>query len=370
MRRVRSLGLLLLAAIAAAASVTSFDGATLAGELADAGAGRISVGGTVLALVDADRIVFADQPPPARPAGTFGVQLVDGSWLPATGLAVAAARDAVAVESALGRIELPLSAVAGWGDPELPPAGADDAVRVASGLLRGRVLGVRDGSLSFASSLDPEPLALPLAEVPALRLAARTPPPRGIRLRAILDPARPPLDLVLAGGHPALAAAPAVAVDPARLGSLPLRVEGGRRTYLSDLAPARVREDGAFGVVWPHVRDGAIGGGPLLLGGTRWAKGLTVHSAAELAWDLGGGAVRLRARVGIADQVAPEGDCVATLSGDGRSLWTARIRGGDRPRDLDLDVAGVRELILTVALGERHDIGDHLVLADAQLIGK
>ncbi|MBN8527463.1 MAG: NPCBM/NEW2 domain-containing protein, partial [Planctomycetes bacterium] len=61
-------------------------------------------------------------------------------------------------------------------------------------------------------------------------------------------------------------------------------------------------------------------------------------------------------------------DCIAVLAGDGRELWRARLRGGDAPRSIDLDLAGVKRLELRVEAGERHDIGDHVVLADAQLI--
>lgn len=374
MRTVLQLCLVLLLAVPASAgdavvTATAFDGSVLRGALAEAGPGRLRVGGQEIALADVDSLVLGEGRPPAV-NGSLGVLLNEGSWLPATALAGAAIRDALAVEGPLGAVTVPLEAIAGWGDPEPPPVGDGNTILVASGLLRGRVLGLREGVLSFASTLDPAPLALPLAEVRAVRLGAPGGPQRGLRLRAGLDPARPPLDLVLVAGRPALAAAPAVVIAAARLGSLPLRVEGGRRVYLSDVKPSRLREDGAFGVVWPHVRDGAIGGGPLLLGGTRFAKGLTVHAAAELAWDLAAGFQRLRVRVGIADQLLPEGDCLASLSGDGRELWRSRLRGGEPPRALDLDLGGVRELVLRLELGERHDIGDHVVLADAQLIRK
>ena len=190
----------------------------------------------------------------------------------------------------------------------------------------------------------------------------------GPRLRAQPDPARPPLDLVLIDGVPALAAMPAVRLDPAALGGLALRVEGGHRAYLSDLPLAEVRDEGLFGVVWPHRLDRAIAGGPIRVGGLRHAKGVAVHSVARLGWDLGGGYARLRALAGIDDAVAPEGDLVAVLEGDGRELWRARIRGGERPLPLDLDVSGVKRLTLRVDAGERHDIGDHLDLADAWLV--
>lgn len=366
---MRTVLLLLAAAVVAAATATGFDGHETSGPLGQAGDGRIRIGAQELVLADLDRLVLGDGPA-ARPAGGFGVLLADGSWLPATSIAAGTGRDSIAVDGPLGRIELPLAAIAGWGDPAPPPAGDGDTVQVASGLLRGRVLGLRDGELAFASAIDPEPLKLKLAEIPAARIAMPAAAAgHGVYLGALIAPAQPPLRLLLGKGGPVLAAAPAVVIDAARLGNLPLRIEGGRRVYLSDLKPVKVREDGAFGVVWPWSADGAIGGGPLLLAGNRYAKGLTVHSAAELAWELDGAThVRLRALAGIADQVAPEGDCLTSLLADGRELWRVRVRGGEAPHPIDLDITGVKQLVLKVELGERQDIGDHLVLADAQLI--
>lgn len=339
-----------------AATVTGFDG-------------RVSTPERLPALADIDSVVLGSGPVPLA-SGTLGVQLVDGSWLPAEAVVAGAKPDHLLVRGPFGALELPLEAVAGWGDP--PPAAPErgDAILVESGLLAGRVNGLRNGTLTFLSALDPEPLALPLEEIRGAHLGNPVRRPDGLRLRATTDPGRPGLDLIVAGDGLALAAVPAVRLDSAALGALVLRVEGGRRVYLSDLAPASSREEGMFGVVWPSTRDRALDGGPLRLAGVLRAKGLVVHSAAVLGWKLGGGYVRLRAEVGICDSVAPEGDCVAVLRGDGRELWRARVRGGEPVRRLDLDLAGIAALELAVETGERFDIGDHLVLADAQLIRK
>jgi hypothetical protein len=365
---MRPLLLLACAAGLAAATATAWDGRVVEGELSGGTPSGLTIGGNAVALADIDRLVLASGPAPSVTA-TLGLLLADGSWLPATAIAAADKPDRLRVDGPLGALEIPLEAVSGWGDPSPPAALASgDAVLVEAGLLPGRVEGLRDGVLRFRSQLDPEPLALPVAEVRGLRLAAAVAKPAGGRLRLRLAPGQPPLDLVPAGDGVALAAAPTVRLPAERLGGAELRVEGLRRAYLSDLAPATVEEPGMFGVVWPHARDGAIGGGPLLLAGSLHQKGLTAHAPSRLAWRLDRAYVRLRAQAGIADQVAPEGDCVAVLLGDGRELWRARLRQGEAPRRLDLDLAGVAVLELRLEAGERHDIGDHAVFADAQLI--
>jgi hypothetical protein len=362
---MRAVALLLLAVALSAATAVGFDGRQHSGRL-ELLADGVRIDGVTVPLADLDSVTLEGTVLPRTP-GAFGVLLVDGSWLPARALAVAGS-DRLVVEGTLGRLELPLEAVIGWGSPELPPVGTDDALTVASGVLRGRLLGIADGRLRLQSALDPEPLLLAVGDVRAARLVNPARRVAGPRLRLAGEPAAPALDLLLRPGAIVLAAAPQVAVDPAVLGGRSLRVEGGRRAYLSDLRPSEVREDGHFGVVWPHSRDRALGGGDLLLGGIRHGKGLVVHAPAMLAWRLEGAYARLRAQVGISDEVAPEGDCLATLSGDGRVLWQARLRGGEPAVALDLPLAGIDRLELVLAIGERQDIGDHVVLGDAQLI--
>jgi hypothetical protein len=229
------------------------------------------------------------------------------------------------------------------------------------------VLGIKDGKLRVESPLSPQPLELPLGDVASLRLALPTKTPRGVVLAATLDAARPPLLVLPQPGLP-LAAAPTASTGEA-LAGVRLRVEGGRRVYLGALRPAKVEEAGAFDVTWHWRADADLDGGPIQLGGARYAHGVSMHSKATLTWDLGGQYARLRALAGIADLVAPEGDCAVDILADGKSLWSRpSVRGGDKPIALDLDLAGAKTLEVRVDYGARYDIGDHFTLADAWML--
>ncbi|MFW5830103.1 MAG: NPCBM/NEW2 domain-containing protein, partial [Planctomycetota bacterium] len=81
-----------------------------------------------------------------------------------------------------------------------------------------------------------------------------------------------------------------------------------------------------------------------------------------------GAFMRFQARIGIADALGLAGDCVVRILLDDKEVWQARIRGGDEPRAVDIDCRGAQVLALVVALGERYDIGDHVVFADARVI--
>ena len=371
----RWLGVLVAPCVAAAAAtVAPLEGAPLlAGTITLTADTVMGDGKPLLALRDTDWIEFTalvkSDPVLAPVSGAnMGIWLTDGSWLPVTAIA-AGSGDAVRVTSFFGTHDLPLSTISGWGTSETASAGEGlDRVLVASGPVDGRVQGLRDGKLLIATSLDPEPLALELGEIQGLRLAQGVKRPAGSALLVTVDANRPPVRLLsTAKGLQLAASGQPIAVS--MLAGLRVRVDGGRRAWLSDVAPATITEKGAFDVVWPWQRDHALDGGPLLLGGVRYAKGLTVHSAATLTWALGQRYVRLRGMIGIADAVAPEGDCPVTLSGDGKILWhNERLRGGETPSVLDLDLRGVTTLQLDIALGERFDIGDHVLLADAYLV--
>jgi hypothetical protein len=364
-----------------AATVSTLDGRVLSGPTLsfDAKALTVLVGGTAVGLGDCDWIEPGDGAGMPAPAGKqIGVWLSDGSWLPATALGAAAGDDAVQVAGVLGALTLPLASLRGWSTgAELPGPreGADtDVVQLDSGVVTGRVDGLRAGKLVLRSDLDPsKPLELAIEQIRALRLSVPTRPAKGMRLSVSLSEAHAALRVVVAAsGAPeqalCLAAAPQIAVGKALLPSR-LRLEGGRRVYLSETTPDQVVEEGAFGVVWPWSRDRNLDGSPLKLGGVRYDRGIVVHSKALLAWNLNGAYTRLRALIGIADIVADQGDCAASLIADGKELWHRdSVKGGDKPIPLDLDLTGVRRLELHVDYGARYDIGDHLALADSYLV--
>ena len=72
--------------------------------------------------------------------------------------------------------------------------------------------------------------------------------------------------------------------------------------------------------------------------------------------------------MGIDQAVAPLGNVHVVISGDGKTLLESDVRGSDQPQNLDLDVAGVRDLEILVDFGGDLDIADHLDLADAKVI--
>ncbi len=359
-----------------AAVVTTLDGDSLKVEAVAFVANAVQVPGrTPIALDDVDAIELERADGAEARLNSTGVLLADGGWLPARTVA-AGKDDHLAVDLGGGKdgknlVELPLLAVTGWGRQDLPVR-ERDLVLVNGQQAGGRVQGIAGGKLMFAAEGSDQAVALDFDKIGAVRLK---PGPqraqRGATLLAALDQQRQPVRL-LAGPRVALAAAPAVELggwDAPFLAGARLRVEGPRRHWLSDLKPSTVEEKGMFGVTWPWKRDSDLDGEPLRLGGVRYVRGLTVHSQARLTWKLAGAYRRLHTLVGISDTVAPEGDLAVALVADGKTLWSRdRVRGGEAPVAVDLDLTGAQVLELKVDYGQRYDIGDHCVLADAFLV--
>lgn len=139
--------------------------------------------------------------------------------------------------------------------------------------------------------------------------------------------------------------------------------------FLSDLVPLRYEFTPFFQKQWDYARDKSLTGRPIRLAGRRYAKGLTMHSRSSLTCELDGKYRQFAALAGIVDEMAERGDVTLAVVGDGRVLWRAtNVRGGEEPREVLVDVTGVRELSLHVDFGAGLDLSDHACWALARLI--
>jgi len=142
----------------------------------------------------------------------------------------------------------------------------------------------------------------------------------------------------------------------------------GKVRYLSQMEPREVKYTPFFDHVWTYHRDRQRDGGPLRLGNKTYSRGLWIHSRTLLRYRISGDYRRFQAVMGIDQAVAPRGDVHVVISGDGKPLLEADVRGTDPPQPVDLDVAGVRDLEIFVDFGGDLDIADHLDLAEAKVI--
>ena len=148
-----------------------------------------------------------------------------------------------------------------------------------------------------------------------------------------------------------------------------IECRSGRLVYLSDLNPLHYDFTPFLEKQWPYARDATLTGREIRLAGKLHRKGITMHSRAALVYEISGQFRQFAATVGISDEMQERGDVALAVLGDGRVLWEASdVRGGRPPRDVLIDVTGVRELSLHVDFGADLDLSDHVCWGSARLV--
>jgi hypothetical protein len=162
----------------------------------------------------------------------------------------------------------------------------------------------------------------------------------------------------------------------------------GKLIYLSDLEflksdwmplvayPAAVESIQSYG---KPRRNISFGGSPLSLSWPRgengagntlqtYNKGLALRSRTELEYRLPKSMRRFVAIAGIDPESLSQGNVLLTIEIDGQTAFEQIIDGKQPPTNVDLDITGKQRLKITVDYGENLDFGDRLHLVEARLI--
>lgn len=115
------------------------------------------------------------------------------------------------------------------------------------------------------------------------------------------------------------------------------------------------------------LKNKSVGGNALKLGGTIYERGIGTHAPGEFRVNLDGGTKRFTAMVGIDGESGSGGSSEFQVIGDDKLLWQSGVlRGGGEPKNVDIDLSGVKMLKLVVTTGG-NDYGlDHTDWADAK----
>jgi hypothetical protein len=155
-----------------------------------------------------------------------------------------------------------------------------------------------------------------------------------------------------------------------------LDFSAGKIVYLSDLEPESVRWTPFFAVqksppaleqFYAPRQDRGFDSAVLQLGGVQYSKGLALHSRTELTYRLPAGFRWFRAVAGIDDSVRPSGKARLVARGDAKPLLETTLAGNEPPRSLELDVAGVRRLVILADFSDVAGGGDLLLLCNARI---
>lgn len=147
-----------------------------------------------------------------------------------------------------------------------------------------------------------------------------------------------------------------------------LTVFSHRLVYVSDLDPIEVAEQPLVTFPRPWQRDRSVDGRTLTVGGRTYAKGIGVKPRSALTFALDSEFELLTATVGIDDEAAGRGQCEFVVLGDGRELFRQDVSASGGPKDVRIEVRGVKRLTLLVEPGRNLDLGDHADWCDLCLI--
>jgi hypothetical protein len=148
---------------------------------------------------------------------------------------------------------------------------------------------------------------------------------------------------------------------------------GGQFTYLSDLEPASYKFVPYLSIQWPLVRDRNVLGGPFMVDGNRYLKGIGLHSAARASYKLDDKYQRFDAAIAVDGAAQSRGSVVFSVYLDRDGKWaeaykSGTVRSGEPPQEISVDVRGATGLTLTVDYADRGDELDYADWLDARLV--
>jgi hypothetical protein len=323
---------------------------------------------------------------PRESVTAAGVLLADGGFLP--GPVTAATATTVALKSdTLGGVKLPrgLAAAIVFADSRQKSprdsgnAGAADRLDFVNGdRLTGRFVALADKKIQWESRL--RAIDVLVDNVARAVFAARERPATKkdrVQMSIGLDDGTLLIvdSLVTKGKNADLTLADGTRLTTELSRIVFLQPHRGGVTWLSDLAPQGYRHIPFLSIHWPLARDENVLGQPLKTAGQVYFKGLGMHSDSRVTYELDRPYRRLAATLAL-DDAAAEAEAGSVIyrvfTDDGSGRWSEKfaspiVRGGEKPVELAVDLAGAKRISLLVESADRGDQRDYANWLDARL---
>ncbi len=314
-------------------------------------------------------------PGKSRPSGRpFVVELIGGDHLSGS-IADAAEDNLTIATSACGQVSIPLGHVAIIKSPAAAsprwkavlggllrsgPA-ADDRLLLANGdVLRGFLRSI--GATQVTIEQDETPLEVPLDHlVAALLVPTASAPATGLRARFTLtDGGRiTATDLTWSRGSVELTAFGERSLNVPVDRIAQVDVAGGRWVWLSTLAPISEQHTPLLDLAWPPARDANVLGRPMRVAGQPYERGIGVHSASSMTYDLAGAYREFATSFGIDDDSGTFADVSVEIRVDSSSRYQKEhVRRGELHGPVRIDLRSANRIELIVGFGENGDVQD------------
>ena len=114
----------------------------------------------------------------------------------------------------------------------------------------------------------------------------------------------------------------------------------------------------------------SVDGHPLSIGGKSFETGVGTHASSSLRVKLNGNAEKFSASVGVDDEEKGQVSSITfSVVGDGKTLWQSGVmHAGDAAKQVDVDLKGVKTLLLLVGDADDGISYDHADWADANIV--
>jgi hypothetical protein len=409
---IASLTVLVAVALSPALRAQFLDGVTVEGALISIQDGILALetedGPRELPLAQLQGIDFSTNKESGTEAVTTWVELVDGSRLAAMSYETTA-RDALIQLASGSQARIPLRAVRAirFGPQDELQQGAWERIRQGVGridriairkqqeidYLEGIVQTIDPEVVNF--ELDGEVLPVRITKIEGVVYGHRGPPdqPPAILRLSTLDGSVVEAAEWSAGPDGVLVRTPAgLKVEYPYSGIRKIDFSLDKIVYLSQLEPVAVEWTPYIGVegfgeilkrFYRPKKDRALArsragsdegrlrvanGGGAAANIESYDRGISLHSRTRMIYKLPDGARRFHARAGIDASTRQSGHVRLVILGDGDELFATEVSGRGGPRDISVDLTGVRLLELFVDYGENQDVGDHLNLCNARIV--
>jgi hypothetical protein len=157
-----------------------------------------------------------------------------------------------------------------------------------------------------------------------------------------------------------------VSLPAAALGAV--RIRNGKLTFLPDLEPTAVEETAYFSRVIPWRRDQGFDGDVPRVRSKQPTRSIAMHSRSSLTYALDGQYDKFKATLGFDDSAGTRGRVACRILVDGREVFADKdFRATSDPQEIDISLAGAKQMTLEVDFGEEQDVGDRIVWAEPRL---
>jgi hypothetical protein len=149
-----------------------------------------------------------------------------------------------------------------------------------------------------------------------------------------------------------------------------IQVLNGRRMYLSQLTPIRVKEATRFSPPQPYRIDRNCKGTRITIRDRSYPWGIGVHAHSELTFKINKAFNTFQSFAGVDGLAGNAGSVIFSVWGDGKELYKSPLIKGStpEPQEISVSVKGVDELTLKVEDGDGLDFNDLANWASPQLI--